>query len=804
MHAALLAVHALPTTALMLAALLTALNYAVMTGYDLVAFRYAGAELPRRHIVFASFVSYAISNSVGLAMLSGTSVRFRFYARWGVRAETLARIVFSYSVTFWLGLFGLGGLSLIVTGRAPVAGALLIGVVACYVAAALVWRRPIRIWRWTWPIPSLAIAAAQITLSSVDWILAALVPYVLLPAHAIGFLTFAACFLAAMLAGLVSHVPGGLGVFDATLVLLLSSQVPASVLVPALLAYRAIYYLAPFVVGVVLLAGFEAAVRWRGPGATSRIERALALITRSTLPAMVFAVGLVLLFSGATPPVSARLSWLAAHVPVSVIEASHFLGSVAGVLLLLLSQGLARRLDAAWLAAVATLALGIVTSLLKGLDYEEAVAITLVLAALIYARPMFRRRAAFFATRFSASWTMAVLTGLGASVFLGFVAFREVAYTDDLWWQFTFEGNASRFLRASVGAATVLLAAVVARLARPAPHVFIAPSAADLETADAIIRAQSRTLPNLAFLRDKSLLFNADRTGFVMYGVRGRTWVALGDPVGPVEVADELIRDFLERCHDFHGTPAFYQVTPAYLPRYAEFGLTFVKLGEEAHVDLDAFTLEGPRGASARQAMRRLAKDGASFAVIDPARTAIDIDALRRVSDDWLARRNSGEKGFSLGFFDATYLTRGPIAVVTRNGAIDAFANLWIGADHREASIDLMRHTATAPKVTMEALITHLLVWAKTQGFARFALGMAPLSGFAPSRAASRWTRLGGLLYRHGDRVYRFRGLRAFKDKFHPEWESRYLAYPGGLYLPRVLRDVSALIAGGYRQIFLR
>jgi phosphatidylglycerol lysyltransferase len=801
MRAALLT---LPLHALIYAALLTALNYGVLTGYDLLAFRYAGARLARRRIVFASFISYAISNSVGLAMLSGTSVRFRFYTRWGVSAETLARVVFSYSVTFWLGLLGLGGLSLIATGLSPAAGAVLMTAVACYLGAALVWRRPIRVWRFTLPIPSPTIAAAQIVLSSVDWVLAALVLYVLLPPHSIGFLPFAACFLAAMITGLVSHVPGGLGVFDTTLVFLLSSRMPAAGLVPALLAYRTVYYLGPLALGVTLLAGFEAAIRRRSAGASSRIERALALITRSTLPAMVFAVGLVLLFSGATPPVSARMTWLSAHAPIAVIEAAHFLGSIAGVLLLLLSQGLARRLDAAWLATVGTLTLGIAASLLKGLDYEEALAIAFVLAALIYARPIFHRRAAFFSTRFSASWTGGVVAGIAASVFLGFVAFRHVPYTADLWWQFAFGSSASRFLRASVGTAIVLLAFVVARMARPAAHVISVPSEDDLKAADAIIRAQSRTLPHLAFLGDKGLLFNADRTGFVMYGVRGTTWVALGDPVGPIDVADDLIRDFLERCHDFNGTPAFYQVTPAYLPRYAEFGLTFVKLGEEAHVDLAAFALDGPTGAPHRQAIRRLAKDGATFAVLDPLHADIDIDALRRVSDDWLARHTGSEKGFSLGFFDADYLSRGPLAVITRDGEVEAFANLWIGADHREASIDLMRHTAAAPKVTMEALISHLLVWAKTQGFAQFVLGMAPLSGFDHSPAASRWTRMGSLLYRHGDRVYRFRGLRRFKDKFHPVWESRYLAYPGGLRLPRVLTDVSALIAGGYRQIFLR
>ena len=95
--------------------MLTALNYAALTGYDLLAFAYIGKALPRARIALASFLAYAISNNVGFAMLSGASVRYRFYTRWGVTAEELSRIVFSYSVTFWLGLLGLGGLSLVVS-----------------------------------------------------------------------------------------------------------------------------------------------------------------------------------------------------------------------------------------------------------------------------------------------------------------------------------------------------------------------------------------------------------------------------------------------------------------------------------------------------------------------------------------------------------------------------------------------------------------------------------------------------------------------------------------------------------------
>lgn len=278
--------------------------------------------------------------------------------------------------------------------------------------------------------------------------------------------------------------------------------------------------------------------------------------------------------------------------------------------------------------------------------------------------------------------------------------------------------------------------------------------------------------------------------------------MALGDPVGAEGQYPELIRRFLERSSDYGGVPVFYEVGRRHLHRYADFGLTFVKLGEEAQVDLTGLGLQGGRAARFRQVVRRLEKDGGVFRMIHPAEAPAILDQLRAVSDDWLAARATAEKGFSLGFFDPEYVSRAPVAVIERAGRILAFATIWPGPTGEELSMDLMRYHRDAPRSAMEALCVHVMLWGHLHGYTRFGLGMAPLSGFENSAVASLWNRLGGFLYHHADSVYHFQGLRAWKDKFDPIWEPRYLVYPGGLRLPRIMADVSALIAGGYRQIF--
>jgi len=801
---------------LVLALALTVLSYAVLTRSDALALGAVGRRLAWRQVAGVSFLAYAISHTVGLSVLSSASVRYRFYSRWGVTRAEFPRIVFLCSSTPWLGWGVLTGLSLL-TNPTPAAsgsagprtamviGGALVSSIAAYLVATAVRRRPLRVGRLALALPGSAVVTRQLILSMADWTLAGGVLYVLLPAGAPDLLTFLGAFLLAAFFGMVSHVPGGLGVFDGALVALLAPLLPPGDIVPALVMYRVVYYLLPFAAAMAGLAVDEARQR------RAQLVRAGAVIdtmvgsfTPQLLATLAFVSGAVLLFSGATPASPGRLDLIARILPVGVVEASHFAASLTGVGLLILSHGLARRLDAAYYVAFGLVLVGIVASLFKGLDYEEALLLAFVFVALYRARALFDRRAAFFETRFSPAWTATLGGTVAASVWLGLFAFAHVEYANQLWWQFELHGEASRFLRASVGAAVAVAALGVSRLIGHAPYEAAAPTDRDLADAARVIASQSATMPNLAHLRDKALFFNGARTAFLMYAVQGRSWVVLGDPVGPTGEVPELLRRFLERCDDFGGVPVFYEVGPQHLHRYADYGLAFIKVGEEARVDLRSFSLAGPHAARHRQALRRLDMDGATFRVVPASDVPGIMARLRVVSEAWLRRKAGAEKRFSLGFFDEAYLTRFPVAVIERDGRVLAFSNLWLGADRVECSADLMRYAPEAPRSMMEALLLHVMLWGQQHGYQRFVLGMAPLSGFEQSTVAPLWHRLGAFLYQHGEAVYGFKGLRAYKEKFDPAWEPRYLAYRGGLRLPRILADLAALIAGGYARILVK
>jgi phosphatidylglycerol lysyltransferase len=423
-----------------------------------------------------------------------------------------------------------------------------------------------------------------------------------------------------------------------------------------------------------------------------------------------------------------------------------------------------------------------------------------VLAVVLPARRTFDRRALLFGGAFSREWGVAVLVVLIGAGFLVAIAHEDVVLSRETLWAVARDAAAPRSLRALLGAATTLVVVGAVQLLRPAPPSAELPDAAALDRAAALVDVAPRADAHLALAGDKQLLFDDEGMGFVMYAVRDRTWVSMGDPVGPPAVRERLAWQFHELVERHAGRTVFYEVDAGALPVYLEMGLGLQKLGEEARVALADFSLEGSARYRLRQTIRHVEREGGSFEYVAPAEVPALLDELEAISVAWLRDKQTREKRFSLGFFDRAYLARCPLGVVRRGGRVVAFANVW--ASHGdEMGLDLMRHATDAPNGTMEYLFTQLMLWGKGAGYRWFGLGMAPLAGLASHPLAPAWSRLGAALFHHGEHFYNFQGLRAFKQKFAPEWRPRYLAGPRGLAVPLVLAHVAAIVSGGVKGV---
>ncbi len=794
----------------LLAIALTAGSYLALTGYERLALGFVGRTLPWSKYALTSFVAYAIGHNLGVAALSGGAIRYRIYTPLGFGAMEIARVVAFCTITFALGASTLAGVSLIVNaGEASsllhstaqlsiTLGVLALCAVAGYLIACALRRTPL-IWRGTSiELPTLGTALIQIALAAVDLALASAALYALLPASAnISYLAFAGLYMVALAASLLSLVPGGLGVFETIMVLLLPG-VPAPQLLAALLAYRLVYYALPFGVALALLSAHELRrQRARLTAAWTWTQRSLDFVVPQAVALLVFGAGFLLLLSGATPGTTSRLATLDRFLPLSVLELSHLAGSAVGVLLLILARGLMLRLDGAWQLTMSLLGAGILASLLKGLDVLEALLLGAAMLPLWWTRKQFYRKSSLLTESLSPAWLASAGIAVGASIWVGMLAYRHVPYADELWWQFALDGQASRMLRASLLAVLVLGAVAAFRLLAPARSAPARPSLADLDRAIPVIRGSTDTSANLALLGDKSLLFSDSGRSFLMYGVARRCWVAMGDPVGSAEEREELVWTFRELADRVAAWSVFYQVSPENLPLYVDAGLALSKLGEEARVRLEAFSLEGSSRATLRQSHRKAQRDGLVFRIAGLEQVPALLPRLRQISDEWLENKSVAEKGFSLGRFSEPYLRRFPMALVEQSGQVVAFADLWEGAAREELSVDLMRHSNAAPGSVMDFLFIELMLWGKAQGYHWFNLGMAPLAGLEAHRLAPAWHKVGRLIYHYGENFYNFEGLRQYKEKFLPEWRPRYLAAPGGLAQPRVLLDVTSLISGG-------
>ncbi len=794
------------------AAVATAGSYLALVGYDLLALRQVRARnIPPAFAALTSFISHSFTFMLGFGVLTGGAVRLRLYQLKGLEPSRILAVGLLCTLTFWIGLAALGCLCLVLApsavaaadGLSPalnsVVGALLAIALAGWIAYSAIYPRSVTLAGWRLHLPGPGTSVAAMAIGVADTGFAALALWLLLPqSAAVDFPGFVVIFAIATVLGVISHVPGGLGVFEAVIIFALPGIRSADA-IGSLLLFRLIYYAAPFALATTALVLYEARAK---VGRLSRAQRAFANAIRPFLAPIaavsVFLGGFVLLVSGALPAKPDRLSELRDFVPLPFVETSHFVASIVGALLLIVGYGLLRRLRSAWQIAVPLIAAGAVFSLTKGIDFEEASICLAILALLWVTRAQFYRHAGLLEARPSREWLIATAIAIAFSVWIGVLVYGRVDYSNSLWWDFAYRGDAPRFLRASLGVSVTIMLVLLHKILHHAPQTATVTATSDAECVRSIVAHATQTYAQLAFIGDKQFLLSEAGDGFIMYGVRGSTWLAMGDPVAAdKETVIDLIWRFKELADLHGGAPAFYQVSSAYMPLYIDAGFSFAKLGEEALVDLDHFTLDGSEGRKLRQSKAHAERQGLSFEIV-PARDVPALLAqLKPVSDAWLAARRSKEKGFSLGFWSEAYLSRYDVAVIRYEGKCVAFANIWKSAGENDYSVDLMRHLPDLPNGTMDYLFICLLAEAKEEGYRWFNLGMAPLSGLPRHRLASLWCRFGALVYRHGSPFYNFQGLCEFKRKFKPEWRPKYLAHPGGLSMARVLMDATTLIASG-------
>lgn len=605
---------------------------------------------------------------------------------------------------------------------------------------------------------------------------------------------------------IVSPTPNGVGVVEGLLPVIYTSMgLPLATATVISLTFRGITFWLPMLAGFFLLRRLKL---------FTPTERSLAEQEQPHFVAVATAaMGVINVLSGATPGWADRLQTLGALSPLMVRHGSRLTSVIAGFGLIILARGLWRRKEMAWWLTVLLLLASIVIHLVKGLDYEEAALAAILLVVLLTQRARFHARSdpPSFRQGMSVLATASIFTlAYGAVGFYLLDRHFQVDYrfstairqTVVMFTQFYDPGlqpltGFGRYFANSIyviGAVTLGYAFLL--LLRPV-FVHNIASASERRRATMIVEAYGHTsLARFTLFPDKRYFFSPGGS-VIAYATKGRTAIALGDPIGPPADVAAAITAFQAFCGRNDWLPAFYQTLPDYLDRYRAAGFTALCIGHEGIVHLDTFTTSGGPNHALRTTANHLARLGYQTIMHEPPLDQKLLAELRAVSDEWLTLIHGTEQRFALGAFDDDYVRASQVmAVHGADGAVVAFANIVPEYQRNEITIDLMRHRRTVVSGTMEFLFIGFLQWAQGQGYASFNLGLSALSGVGEAPDDPALERALHYIYGHINRFYNFQGLHAFKEKFHPEWSPRYLVYANVARLPRTLTALARATAG--------
>lgn len=531
-------------------------------------------------------------------------------------------------------------------------------------------------------------------------------------------------------------------------------------------------------------------------------------------------LNLVSLMGGPLP--AYHTAWVRGLFPLDFGGASHTITLLCGFALVLTSVHLWAGKKRAWLAAILLSAASTGFHMAKGGDLDEA-ACSLILVALLWlTRKAFRVGSERPHLGLAALRAVLSLSIAGVYGAVGFWLLEPSEFHRNFhWWDaawrtirlMLFLGDDSLIPRTPyaawfldslfwISAAAFVYSGIV--LFRPVVYRF-AVNWGESAMAQAIAQQYGRTGQDyFKHWPDKSYFFSSNRRSFLGYRVAGNYALVLGDPVGPEGEMQAVVAEFADYCRAHGWRLGFHQVSADRLAMYESLGFHRLKVGDDAIVDLEKFSLAGSAMKEFRNTVNRLDRLGYQVQRIDPPLAEPLLADLKHISDDWLEIPGHRERQFTLGRFERWYVQATTVYVVfsPQHKAV-AFLNLVPSYDPALATVDLMRRRADGINGVMDYLFAKVFLDLKKRGVLRFSLGMAPLSDRNEQDPISLDERAVYWTMKRMPFLFRSSSLRRFKAKYADLWKPRYAVYQSRFDLPRLalaLRRVSELPSAEWRR----
>ena len=583
-------------------------------------------------------------------------------------------------------------------------------------------------------------------------------------------------FSIACAAGIVSLIPGGLGSFELVLFTGFAAEgLPKETVVAWLLLYRLAYYILPFFAGIYFF------VRHLGHQINQRYQGApRELLSSSLHSVMIHAVrwlGISLVFSTLFFEKISHLSWLDGFGPLQKQLIWQFPGLLIGVCFILLARAIANGVKRAYSLMFLGLAATLVYINTGSISWQWSLAIVLLGLGTVLIRTHLYKAHFIYSWEGRTKDIILISSMLFILFTLASLIFPYRAYEMNQHLGFSRYFLTWKHILLATSLVTLAYACLVRYLY--GGKTLLGETFEHDRYQRLLSEYGGSADSGLAFIKNKRLFWyqeeGLDKAAFQFSTINNKA-VVMGEPAGNPETFKNATRAFIEAADRLNYDLVFYSIGKDMTLFLHEYGFEFMKVGENALVDLDSFHLKGNKYKPFRNALNRVQKEGFTFEISPQPHSKVLLDELETISNKWLEKRQ--EKRFSLGFFDRDYFQEAPLALVkNKEQEIVAFANIMPNHQNGIVSIDLMRYDAKKiPNGVMDYLFLSLFIHFKEEGLAYFDLGMAPLWGVGQVKESFLHERLAYLLYNFGTHFYSFEGLHQYKKKFNPIWEERYVS----------------------------
>ncbi|MEP7268918.1 MAG: phosphatidylglycerol lysyltransferase domain-containing protein [Saprospiraceae bacterium] len=607
-------------------------------------------------------------------------------------------------------------------------------------------------------------------------------------------ITAAVVYITAVLMMIVSPFLKGLGVVELSMVYVLEKYgYDSTQALSITIIYRIFEFWQPMLLGIF-------AFSWKGRKLFLRI-----------IPVFLsFILGIVNIISVVTPPQHDRLTVLREYLPLSTIHASNLLVLFVGLGLLLTSAFLIRGLRNAWIITLGLALFSFIGHLTKALDYEEAIIAAIVIIILLLTSHQYRLRS-------SLQWMKA---GIGLAVInfivvmlFGFISFYFIDVNHfgvDFSWQQSFYHSFRSFLLVddstlhpvtkfgiefiwlvrSLGFLT--WAFLLFSLVTPRFSQYLVKENYFEKANYLLSKFGNSPVDYFKTYRDKLIFYSNNKNAFVSYRIAGGYAIVLEEPVCAPESKVEVVQEFDLHCRKMGLKSAFYRVGEKSIAWFDQLGKKKLIIGQEAIVEVNAFSLEGKERKSLRNGYNGLERKGFTTITYQAPHSDELVHSLKLVSDEWLNNYNKKEQVFSQGIFDEDEIQKLDI-ITLQDGEnkIVAFLNIIPDYAASEITYDLIRKTIDAPGAAMDALIIRLIEYGKEHKKKYLNLGLVPMTGILqPDSTAEHIIKIASENF---NRFQHFQGLREFKEKYANYWQNKYLVYDDDfdlLQLPLALNSI--------------